>query len=264
MKPVQVQRTKIDQKRAEALLFPIAAFLLTGGLDKRRAQDSFASALKEARGIVGGRRIDHIGHPTHYADIVGRWAHDKRFIDESGRPRQLALGGKHGFSALVHAVNRSLNSRAVLSVLTRYGNVRKTKGARYALARPFFFTSTQRSMAFEPMAYFLADASSTLGRILKRTRRSRKAELFWRKVECTGLSEKAAKSFTAFARDRSLHFLEELDDWLEARRASETRGPRRRIFRRVGLGLFSIQSDTETPRSNVPSVRQRDLLGHNR
>jgi Family of unknown function (DUF6502) len=261
---VQVQRTKIDRKRAEALLFPIAAFLLTGGLDKRAAQDSFASAIKNAQSMVGGRRIDHIGHPTHYADIVGRWAHDKRFVDDSGRPRRLALRGRHGFAELVREVNRSLNPRSVLSVLTRYGNVRKTRGARYVLARPFFFTSARRSMAFEPMAYFLADASSTLGRILKRTRRSRGAELFWRKVECTGLSEKAAKSFTAFARDRSLDFLEELDDWLEARRASETRRRRTRLSRRIGLGLFSIQSDAETSNGVAPLSRQRDLPGRNR
>jgi hypothetical protein len=104
-------------------------------------------------------------------------------------------------------------------------------------------------MAFEPMAYFLADASSTLGSILKRTKRSRGAELFWRKVECTGLSEKAVKSFTAFARDRSLEFLEELDDWLEARRAAEGAKHGAGVFRRVGLGLFSIHSDNETPHS---------------
>ena len=243
-----MRRTTIDQRRATALLFPIAAFLLAGGLGRRKARDSFESAIREAESIVGGRRIDHIGHPTHYADIVALWAHDKRFADARGHPRLLELTGKHGFASLVHEISRTLDPESVLSILRRYGNVRRTRG-RYALVRPFFFTSSQTTMAFEPMAYFLADASSTLGRILKRTRRSRGAELFWRKVECTGLSEKAVKSFTAFARDRSLEFLEELDDWLEARRASETGKRTSADFRRVGLGLFSIYSDVESPHS---------------
>jgi len=242
-----VPQTKIDRRRAQALLFPIAAFLLAGGLGRKKAQESFESAIQQAQSIVGGRRIDHIGHPTHYADIVARWAHDRRFVNDKGHPRLLELRGKHGFVSLVRGVSRTLDPEAVLSVLTRYGNVRRTKVGRYVLIRPFFFTSTQRSMAFEPMAYFLADASSTLGRILKRTKRSRGPELFWRKVECTGLSEKAVKGFTAFARDRSFEFLEELDDWLEARRASQL-GKSGAACRRVGLGLFTIHSDIETPR----------------
>jgi hypothetical protein len=208
---------------------------------------SFTSAIKKAQSKAGGRRIDHIGHPTHYADIVARWAHDKRYVDEKGCPRVLSFDGKYQFVSLARGVSPSLDARSVLNVLIRYGNVR-VKGVRYELVRPFFFTSTQKSMAFEPMAYFLADASSTLGRILKRTKRSRSPELFWRKVECTGLSEKAAKSFNVFSRERSLDFLEELDDWLEARRASEVGRRRPRVFRRIGLGVFSIQSDIETRR----------------
>ena len=242
-------RTTIDRKRAQALLFPIAAFLLAGGLGRKKARESFESAIRAAERTIGRRRIDHIGHPTYYADIVARWAHDKRFVDDKGRPRLLEMRGKHGFVSLVHGVSRTLEPESVLRVLTRYGNVRRTRARSYALVRPFFFTSTQTTMAFEPIAYFLADASSTLGRILKRTRRSRTPELFWRKVECTGLSEKSVKSFTAFATDRSLEFLEELDDWLEARRAVDIGKPGTEVFRRVGLGLFSIHSDIEKPHS---------------
>lgn len=238
-------RTKIDSKRAESLLFPIAAFLLAGGLNKRTAYDCFRSAIEKAQNVAGLRRIDHIGHPTHYADIVARWANDRQFVDSRGRPRTLVLRGKYELDTLVRSVSPTLNAREVLKVLTRYGNVRKTRSGRYALMRPFFFTSTQTSMAFEPMAYFLADASSTLGRILRRTKRSRGPELFWRKVESTGLSENTAKNFIAFVRDRSLDFLEELDDWLEARRSANSKVRGSRKFRRVGLGLFSIHSDLE-------------------
>ena len=240
-----VKKSKIDRDRAEALLSPIAAFLLAGGMTRRTAQESFAAAIEKAQSLAGGRRIDHIGHPTHFADIVGRWAHDKRFVDDRGRPRLLAWSGKNQFTSLVRGIDGTLDPRLVLSVLTRYGNVRKVKGARYALARQFFFTSTHETMAFEPMAYFLADASATLGRILNRAKRSRAPELFWRKVECTELSERAVKSFMAFARDKSLDFLEHLDDWLVARQGVENRRRRSKSFRRVGLGLFTIQSDAE-------------------
>lgn len=239
------RKTRIGSKRAESLLFPIAAFLTAGGLSKVIAQKSFAAALAQAQ-KVAGRRIEHIGHPTHYADIVGRWAHDPRFVDAKGHPRQLQMDGKDGLKALIRSVDPSLNPRSVLTVLTRYGNVRRTRAKRYTLIRPFFFTSSQSSVAFEPMAYFLSDASSTLSRILKRNRASRGPELFWRKVETKGLSESAAIEFIQFVAARSLVFLEEIDDWLEARRSSGVSKDKDQ-FRRVGLGLFSIYSNPELP-----------------
>jgi hypothetical protein len=122
------------------------------------------------------------------------------------------------------------------------------KDGRLQLTRPFFFTSSEKSMAFEPMAYFLSDASATLSRILKRRHRrhhSRTPELFWRKVESTCVSEAVAKKFTIFTTERCLLFLEELDDWLQAHSPGETNGKRK--GRRVGLGLFSIYSDLEPP-----------------
>jgi hypothetical protein len=238
------QKTSIGSKRAESLLYPIAAFLLTGGLSRVAAEKAFNDALVEAQKIAG-RRIEHIGHPLRYADVIALWSHDVRFVDRLGHPRALRMNGKHEFRSLIASVDPKLNYKILLSVLKRYGNVRKTRDGRYALVRPFFFTSTRKSMAFEPMAYFLSDASSTLGRILKRTKSSRAPELFWRKVEATGLSKSAAVEFTEFVATRSLEFLEELDDWLEARRTVATQKGRAHHLRRVGIGLFSIYSNPE-------------------
>ncbi|HVX91257.1 MAG TPA: DUF6502 family protein [Candidatus Paceibacterota bacterium] len=233
------QRTKIGGRSAEALLYPIAAFLLAGGLTKTSAQRSFAAALSRAQ-ETNGRRIEHIGHPASYADLISVWTHDARFLDHRGQPRPLLA---NEFRTLVRAAAPRLDWKIALSVLKRYGNVRSTKG-RYALIRPFFFTSSRSSMAFEPMAYFLSDASSTLGRILNRTKSTSAPELFWRKVETTGLSKRAVVAFTKFVADRSLEFLEELDDWLETHRSSD-RKVRGHRARRVGIGLFSIYSKPE-------------------
>jgi hypothetical protein len=240
----QSQKTRIGYKRAESILYPIAAFLLAGGLSRSAAQKTFTAALAEAQKIAG-RRIEHIGHPLRYADVIALWSHDARFVDQVGHPRALRMNGKNEFRSLIRTVDPNLNYQVVLSVLKRYGNVRKIRGSRYALVRPFFFTSSRSSMAFEPMAYFLSDASSTLGRILKRTKSSRAPELFWRKVETTGLSKAATVEFTEFVATRSLEFLEELDDWLESHRNAITQKHRGHHLRRVGIGLFSIYSNPE-------------------
>jgi hypothetical protein len=228
-------------------LFPIAAFLRAGGVTKKAASHRLGAAFDSARKLAKARRIEHIGHPMLYADIVALWAHDLRFVDETGRPRSLALEGRNEFIALVRTVDREADAREVLGVLTRFGNVRRARNGKYRLVRPLFFTSTSKTMAFEPMAYFLSDASATLGRILKRTNRSRGPEVFWRKVESAGLSPVDARRFVAFVRERGQEFLEELDDWLEARAVRQNTKTRRGL-RRVGIGMFSIDSSAELTR----------------
>jgi hypothetical protein len=237
------RRTTIDRRRAESLLYPIAAFLHAGGLTAAESLAIFSSALDGVLKGRKGRQMEHIGHPTLYADIVAAWTRGKHFVDTTGRPRALRFSGKTGFSALVRRASPKTNPRTALSVLKRYGNVRELKDGRLELTRPFFFTSSWKTMAFEPMAYFLSDASATLSRILRRQRRSRSPELFWRKVESICMSEAVAKKFTIFARERCLLFLEELDDWLQAHSSPGTSQSSK--GRRVGMGLFSIYSDLE-------------------
>jgi hypothetical protein len=234
----------IDAKRAASLLYPIAAFLQIGLMTKKDAMKIFASALDKVSKVGTGRKMEHIGHPTHYADIISMWVRNKRFLDVNGWPRALALEGASGFAALVRRASRQTDPKKVLSVLMRYGNVRRTKRGVYELIRPFFYTSGPKTMAYEPVAYFLSDASSALSTILKRSKRWRGPDLFWQKAENTWISEATAKRFTAFAKERSLVFLDEMDDWLEAH--STPSKVARRHHRRIGLGIFSIYSDRES------------------
>lgn len=239
----QLRKTTFDRKRAEAFLYPIAAFLRAGGLNKQQSLAVLSSAIDE---IVNGdrdRQMEHIGHPTPYADVVAAWMRRKEFVDSLGRPRILPMSGPSGFAALVRKVSPGIRARTALSVLMRYRNVRRLKDGKYELVRPFFYTNSDKTTAFEPIAYFLSDASATLSQILKRQQHSRYPERFWRKVESIDVSEAIARKFAIFARERSLLFLEELDDWLEAHRAVAVNGTRKR--RRVGLGIFSIYSSPE-------------------
>jgi hypothetical protein len=239
--------TAIDRRRAESLLFPIAAFLRAGGLSRKECFSSFAAAYKKSLNAKPPRQMEHIGHPTAYADIVTVWTREKEYLDRHGRPRALSFRGHNEFASLVRKAAPKVDARKALDVLIAYGNVRKGRRGKYELVRLFFFASNQTKMAFEPVAFFLSDASSTLTRILRRRRVSRTPELFWRKVESASISDADADKFNTFARERSMLFLEELDDWLEAH-ARDLKKYKGR-FRRVGLGLFSIYSDPERANS---------------
>ncbi len=235
----------IDAKRAAALLYPMAAFLRTGGLARKDALDAFSAALDKVARASIGRRMEHIGHPTLYADVVAVWARDRRYLDRRGRPRPLQFGGSCGFASLVRSTSRAADPKAVLGVLRRYGNVRRATDGRYRLTQPFFHASAQKSMAYEPLAYFLGDASSTLSRILRRPRLWRGPDLFWQKAERARISESTARRFTAYAKERCLLFLDEMDDWLEAHSDNEGRSMKTPAHRRIGIGIFSIYSERE-------------------
>jgi hypothetical protein len=238
------ERTTIDARRASSMLLPIARFLHSGGMTHEAALAVFATVLKKVSNSPAGRKLEHIGHPTRYTDIVGMWMRSKRFIDKNGQPRMLRIGGRDGFKALVRSVAWRADPAVVLSVLTRYGNVRKTRQGMYELVRPFFYTSSSESIAYEPVVNFFSDVTSNLSKVLKRTERWKGPDLFWMKAENACISEATAKRFTAYARERGWVFIDELDDWLEANsdRKKVSRQPRRR----VGLGIFSIYSDHET------------------
>lgn len=250
------QRTPMDRVRAEALLFPIAAFLCAGGWSKKDAERSFSRAFDNSLDNQGARQLKHIGNPTPYADIIALWTRDRRFIDRSGRPRALSLQGRVSFTTLVREANPKVAALAALSVLTHFRNVRRTSSGTYKLVSPFFLTCSAKSLAFEPMAYFLSDASHTLGRILKRKERSSSADIFWRKAENSDLSETGARKFLAFSKERTLAFANEIDDWLEAHRRRSIPARRNHKGRRVGLGVFSIFSRPELLHPNKPRVRQ--------
>ncbi len=236
-----------ESERAWSLLFPIAAFLHAGGMTSEAALKVFASALRRAAKTSVGRRMVRIGHPTRYAEVVSAWLRNRRFLDERGWPRSLPFKGRAGFVSLVKGVAPNTDPLNVLSVLMRYGNVKRTKDGTYELVRPFFYSSGPKTMAYEPLAYFLSDASSTLSKILKRSPSWQGPDLFWQKAENPRVSEATAKRFTAFAKERTLVFLHELDDWLEAN--CDRDGISSSQLCRIGLGIFSIYTAREGSRT---------------
>ena len=233
-------KTVINKGQATSLLYPIAAFFSSGGMSRSQSLSALAAAIENVCREARERELEHIGAPACYAELIAAWMRDRRFLDSNGRPRALAFSGPRGFAALAKLATPGGSARSLLRVLIRYKNVRKLASGKIQLVSPFFHSTTQTKMAFEPMVLFLNDASSTMARILRRPGDSQSPEPFWRKVETVSLSKKAARQFSEYAQERSLMFLEEMDDWLRAHARKGASGVRKQA--RVGLGLFSIYS----------------------
>ena len=239
------RRTVIDRNHAISLLYPIAAFFNSGGLNRAQSLAALTAAVDDIRRAQGRRELEYIGAPTCYADVIATWTRERKFLDSRGRPRPLTLSGANGFAALVKTTRVGGDPKQLLNVLIRYRNVRRLGNGRFQLVSPLFRASAGSRMAFEPIASFLKDATSTLTHTLKAVRPPANPDLFWRTVESVQLSHNDAKKFIEFARERSLLFLEELDDWLQAHSNTKPTAVKRRL--RVGLGLFSIYSAENRP-----------------
>ena len=232
--------TTINWDQAVSLLYPIAAFFEREGMTRPQSLAALAAAIDDVR-KPAGRRLEHIGAPTCYADVIAAWTRERRFLDAHGRPRPLALLGAHGFAALARSARVSGDPKRLLDVLIRYRNVRRLSNGTFKLVSPYFRASAGTKVAFEPIAYFLNDAASALTHLLKSPGKRTGSNHFWRKVESGRLSRSNARKFVEFAMDRSLLFFEEMDDWLQTHSEIGSRSGGRKQWR-VGLGLFSIHS----------------------
>lgn len=231
------RKTVISRGQAVSLLYPIAAFYNRVGLSRSQSLAALRAAIDDVRG-PNGKRLENIGIPTCYADLIATWTRERKYLDSRGCPRKLTLSGANGFAALAKSACPGQDPGKLLRVLMRYKNVRRLNNGTFQLVSPFFCATAGSKVAFEPVAYFLNDVTAALTQMLRNSRP--KAHHFWRTVESVRLSPRNAKKFGTFARERSLIFLEELDDWLLAHSDTNYRSFDKRL--RVGLGLFSIYS----------------------
>lgn len=233
------KKTVINKDQAVSLLYPIAAFFNREGMSRSQSLAALATAIADVRKPIE-RRLEIIGAPNCYADLIAAWTRQRKFLDSRGRPRPLTLSGTDGFAALVRSAGIRRDPRRLLRVLIRYRNVRRRSNGTYQLVSPFFRATAGSKMAFEPVAYFLNDAAAALTHMLKNSGRRTKSHHFWRTVESAKISRNNARKFLEFAKDRGLIFFEEMDDWLQAHSDEKFRSSSKQL--RVGLGLFSICS----------------------
>jgi Family of unknown function (DUF6502) len=234
------RRSVTTTDQAIALLFPIAALFDRLGMSRSQSLAALAAAISNVRGPAR-KRLEHIGTPACYADLIAAWTRQRRFLDSRGRPRALTMTGTNGFLTLARETCADRDPSKLLNVLIRYKNVRRLNNGTFQLVSPFFCAAAGSKVALEPIAYFLNDVTAALTHMLKHSRIRSNTQHFWRTVESVQISPRNAKQFVAFAKERSLIFLEEMDDWLLAHSDASYRRVGKQS--RVGLGLFSIHSN---------------------
>ena len=240
MKRHQVRR-KPSRSRANpevlALLKPIVAFLHRSGIDEAELKAEFFLALEQAGKSHKKVDITRIGPTSWCTDIVDRWLRDPAYVNLVGKPKDLPLRGKFSIAALMNAVGAKGTPTQVVAFLSKFGTVKKTAKGTYTLVKRYMNYTVPGTLPYEPNMEFLVDAvaASTRGLGLRRDEGS----MFWLRAQNEALPRKHVPEFLQYTRQRSLVFLQEVDDWLEQHASQKPPTSRQsQLMRQVGIGLF--------------------------
>jgi hypothetical protein len=220
-----------------ALLRPIVAFLRRSGIAEAELVAEFELALKQAANSHRKVDITRIGTTSSCVDVVDRWLRDPAYVNVVGKPRDLPLTGKVSVSALMKSVGAKGSPMQLVRFLAKFGTVKKTSKGTYALVKRYMNYTVPGTLPYEPNMEFLVDAvaASTRGLGSRRDEGS----LFWLRAQNESLPKRHVSEFLAYARQRSLVFLQEVDDWLEQHSTTGVEKRRNeKLLRRVGVGLF--------------------------
>ena len=199
---------------------------------RRRAAKRIANLGPNRRRTVD---LDALGH------VVYQWQRSARYLDEEGRPLQIAARGQSpSIEALFRQIDRAEYFEAGLRHLSQAGRIRKTRNGLYT---PCAEVSIVPSLTPEVAEMLAQVVNRLLATVLHNTSLKRRSAL--RLIEhitfVPDLPNREIRSFKLFAKKQGGALINTMNDWLESRRGS--RKPRRKNktgHQTAGLHVFGF------------------------
>ncbi len=219
------------------LLTPVMALLHKSGIPKVKLLAECKAAIRSASS--SRLKIVHISIGQEVTGIVNRWLRDPNYLNNSGRPDELPLKGKRSIGTLVRACKTTVSPKEALSVMVRFGVVRRIPSGKYRLIRRLMDYGHPVYLPFEPNFRFLTDAARVSTRRLRNS--TRPTGLFWQCADNPRIDSRKVREFMQFAQQRSLSFMHEINDWLDEHECNGSQPTKSSVkMKRLGVGLFGI------------------------
>lgn len=239
----EAKPASFESPAIQDLLVPIAAFLRGSGVKQTQLLSEWRTAIRRTSGNKPRLKVVRIGFEYLDSTVVSRWLRDPVYLNRAGQPVDLPLKGKISITSLVKACHVAALPRGVVSSLVEFGSAKEISPGRYRLVLRALNFSIPNLLPFEPNFQFLVDAAraSTWGSAAA----GKEPRLFWQNAISTNVHRRHVPDFLRFAKQRGLTFAHEIDDWLEAHEAQNSRasGKNAKTMKRLGIGLFGICSD---------------------
>jgi len=175
----------------------------------------------------------------HAARVLQLWHSDPKFVDETGKPRDLSmLGDGVTFAALVKAAGRDVPPGAVRAELQDAGALVETGDGLLRPTSRHFVPADVGEDLILGLTHFVMPVLAGVDRNTDGTRRQ---PFVQRLAYSDAIGPHELKEFRHVSRRRALEFVQSIDDWLLAHETNpENLGSERR---RVSLGVFYYEGD---------------------
>jgi hypothetical protein len=206
-----------------------------------------ASLTRRSAGDLAG----YFRNASHAARTLQFWYSDARFVDATGRPKDLSFAGDDvSFTALVRAVGGDVPAGAVRAELLAAGSAIETPTGSLKAIRRYFVPGN----IDEDLVIGLTQIVHPVIEGLARNTGTQKSDPFLQRLSYSDrLFPAAIPLFRQIARERSGNFVQSIDDWLSSNETSSEGAASPSM--RVGVGVFYFEGpapgeiDRSTPDS---------------
>lgn len=172
--------------------------------------------------------------------VIHRWKRSPKYLTNDGEPMPLAPRGRApSIESLFRDVRRSEYFEAGLRHLKKMRHVSKTKEGLYLPRELTIIVPTLTPELFDVLAQTIRRLVATV--MYNTSYRGRKTDrLIERMTFVPDLPRQQIPAFKRFVRQQGVVFIDTLDDWLESRRSSLSKGLRNRRPVAAGCHLFGF------------------------
>lgn len=176
----------------------------------------------------------HIQSTSHAARTLQYWYSDARFVDASGRPKDLAFAGEDAsFTTLVRVVGGDVPPGAIRAELLAAGSVVETASGSLKAIRRYFVPGNIDEDLVVGLTQIVRPVIEGLAR---NTNVEKSAPFLQRLSYSDRLVPAAVPLFRLIARERSENFIQSIDDWLSSNETKSEVAASPAL--RVGVGVF--------------------------
>jgi len=225
----------------------IARVAILSGLDRREV-----ARLRRAASEPGANPQGYMSKP---AQVLQAWHHDARYLDSSGKPKELPIegAGEGSFPELVQRYAPGIPLVAMLKELRASGAIADAAGNRLRVLKRHYIPRELNENLIRLWGSVLRDLAATFEHNVSRDEAD--PPRFERRAISLRIDVKALPQFREMLEREGQAFLERIDEWLAAHEIDTTAGA---PGIRLGVGVYHVQDKDPRPtRSRAQGVTRK-------
>jgi hypothetical protein len=209
----------------------ISRVAILSGLDRRE--------VAKLRRTPRGQLVSEPGFMSKPAQVLQAWYHDSRFLDASGKPRDLEIEGADGsFADLVRWYAPGIPPVALIKELRAAGAIGDAEGSRLRALQRSYIPRALNQDLIRLWGSVLHDLGTTFEHNISRDESD--PPQFERRAISLRVDAKALPEFREMLQREGQAFLERIDDWLTAHEVGSS-AKEQGTGIRLGVGVYHIQ-----------------------